>query len=506
MSGRKVAAVTGSLNKAFYGAVILFWLVTMGLLLQRHYGMPGLSGSPQSSRSASGLQRMSGPTGASEEQWLGVYLKGEKIGYMSRKLSPSPEGYALAETFRIRMLVMGTPKDVETVMNARLDPRLRLVSFAAQIKADLAIDISGVVSGKVLSLTLDSSGVKTAKKIHLPEEPTLESPAVTEMLRGLKPGDRLSVPVFDPSLAGIEELELKVVSEERIMSLGRLQEAYKVIGNIKGLEFALWVNKQGEVLREESPMGFSLVRESREDALRPTKPSLDLISQAAVPFSMKLPRSPGYLRVRITGIELKGLDLDGGRQRLQGNILEITREFMAGEGRGLIPSGEKTGRTGEALDEYLKDTIFIQSKDPLITGRARGIVQQEKDPLQAARLINEWVFRNIEKTPAITLPMAVDVLKTKKGDCNEHTTLFVSLARAAGIPARIAVGLVWKDGFFYYHAWPEFFAGRWIAADPTFGQFPADASHIRLIAGDLDRQVLLLSVISRIRLEGLEYR
>ncbi|MDH4231205.1 MAG: transglutaminase-like domain-containing protein, partial [Nitrospirota bacterium] len=130
----------------------------------------------------------------------------------------------------------------------------------------------------------------------------------------------------------------------------------------------------------------------------------------------------------------------------------------------------------------------------------------EKDPLSAARLIHEWVYVNIEKVPTVTLPVATDVLRTKKGDCNEHTTLFTALARAAGIPAKIAVGLTHKDGFFYYHAWPEFYAGKWIAADPTLGQFPADASHIRLVTGDLDRQIQILPVINKIRIEGLEYR
>jgi transglutaminase-like putative cysteine protease len=133
-------------------------------------------------------------------------------------------------------------------------------------------------------------------------------------------------------------------------------------------------------------------------------------------------------------------------------------------------------------------------------------VKDEKDPLVAARLIHEWVYKNIEKVPTVTLPVATDVLKTKKGDCNEHTTLFTALARAAGIPSKIAVGLTYKDGFFYYHAWPEFNAEKWIAADPTLGQFPADASHIRLVTGDLDRQIQILPVINKIRIEGLEYR
>jgi transglutaminase-like putative cysteine protease len=65
---------------------------------------------------------------------------------------------------------------------------------------------------------------------------------------------------------------------------------------------------------------------------------------------------------------------------------------------------------------------------------------------------------------------------------------------------------VYKDGYFYYHAWPEIYAGRWIAIDPTLGQFPADATHIRLISGDIDKQIMLSRVINKISLEGIEYR
>ena len=43
----------------------------------------------------------------------------------------------------------------------------------------------------------------------------------------------------------------------------------------------------------------------------------------------------------------------------------------------------------------------------------------------------------------MSLPSALEVLKTRVGDCNEHTTLYVAMARSLGIPARIAVGLVY---------------------------------------------------------------
>ena len=150
--------------------------------------------------------------------------------------------------------------------------------------------------------------------------------------------------------------------------------------------------------------------------------------------------------------------------------------------------------------------MSIQSKDSKIVSMAKEIVRDEKDTLKRARLIYDWVYRNIRKTPAITIPMAAEVLRSRRGDCNEHTTLYTALARAAGIPTRIALGLTYKDGFFYYHAWPEIFIGQWIAIDPTLGQFPADAAHIRITSGEIDKQMQILSVIGKIKIEGLEYR
>jgi len=104
------------------------------------------------------------------------------------------------------------------------------------------------------------------------------------------------------------------------------------------------------------------------------------------------------------------------------------------------------------------------------------------------------------------LPSAREVLRTKVGDCNEHTALFVAMARAAGIPARIAVGLVFIHGAFYYHAWPEVYVdpGVWLPVDPTLNQFPADATHLRLARGGLEKQAAILPLIGRLKITILD--
>jgi len=99
------------------------------------------------------------------------------------------------------------------------------------------------------------------------------------------------------------------------------------------------------------------------------------------------------------------------------------------------------------------------------------------------------------------VPSALEVLKTRVGDCNEHTQLYVAMARAIGLPARIAAGLAYVDGKFYYHAWPEVYLTDWVAVDPTFGQVPADAGHLRFTIGGLSRQAELLRLIGTLRID-----
>ncbi|HBL52805.1 MAG TPA: hypothetical protein DDZ34_01835 [Syntrophaceae bacterium] len=117
--------------------------------------------------------------------------------------------------------------------------------------------------------------------------------------------------------------------------------------------------------------------------------------------------------------------------------------------------------------------------------------------------IVRWVYRNIEKKPVLSVPNALEVLKNKAGDCNEHAVLTAALLRAAGIPAQIEAGLVYQNGRFYYHAWNSAYIGAWVTADAVFNQIPADVTHIRLVRGEGGEQLDLLGVMGKIKLEVL---
>ena len=141
---------------------------------------------------------------------------------------------------------------------------------------------------------------------------------------------------------------------------------------------------------------------------------------------------------------------------------------------------------------------LLESDNPAIRSLAIRLRGAEKDPAIVAERINRWVYDSLRKEITVGVPSALATLKSRVGDCNEHTQLTVALLRAAGIPARVAAGLAYLDGKFYYHAWPEVWLERWVAVDPTFGQFPADASHLSFVSGTADPGPDLARILSRL--------
>jgi hypothetical protein len=48
--------------------------------------------------------------------------------------------------------------------------------------------------------------------------------------------------------------------------------------------------------------------------------------------------------------------------------------------------------------------------------------------------------------------------------------------------------------------------GEWISMDATLNQMPVDATHIKLIEGNLDKQVEIAGLIGALRLKVIDYR
>lgn len=81
-----------------------------------------------------------------------------------------------------------------------------------------------------------------------------------------------------------------------------------------------------------------------------------------------------------------------------------------------------------------------------------------------------WIREHLDYCPGSTdaRTTAVDVFVSRQGVCRDFAHLLVSLARAAGVPARLASAYAWRLDPPDFHAVVEvWLAGDWYLVDPT---------------------------------------
>jgi transglutaminase-like putative cysteine protease len=260
----------------------------------------------------------------------------------------------------------------------------------------------------------------------------------------------------------------------------------------------VWIDRRGRALREEGALGFVLRREPADVARAglDAGAAVDVVATTRVPFEGAIadPRALAQLVVRVSGEAAHRVPDAPPRQRVTGDVVRITREDRA--------PGEADADA--ELDRYRGPSPFVESDDPAVVARARAIVGAATAPREKARRVLDWVAANVEREPSLTIPSARDVLRARRGDCNEHAVLVAALLRAAGLPARIVAGIAYADDGFYYHAWNEVWLDGWVSADAVFEQMPVDATHVKLLEGGPERHVRLAEVVGRLALTRLE--
>ena len=478
--------------------VILAWAGVMALLVSRSYLQA-------SSNLATDLARY-----GSSATWRGVYYRGEKIGFTVSQTVPKGDGFDLEEDGRLQMALLGATTAATIRTTAHVDADFALKAFEFSLDPGTGpIEVNGVLDGLRLKLSVKtSSGTRTEERV-LTEVPALSLNLSRRLANGgLTPGARHRWTVFDPATLHNAPVIVDVGKRDIVNSGGRPIPAFRVEMEFSGIRTTSWVTDTGEVIREESPLGMITIRETAERARAmavPIKVQSDLYeSSAIVPTGKQRidePRDVRRLRVKLDGAPISSADLDGVGQSATGSgaILEMR------DARDL-----KAGPADPAAKAYLAAEPLIESDDADIVAEAQRAIRGATGRREQAERLTRYVNGLLEKKPTVSIPSAREVLRTKVGDCNEHTALFVAMARAAGIPARIAVGLVFVRGAFYYHAWPEVYIdeggnrGLWLPVDPTLNEFPADATHVRLARGGLEKQTAILPLVGRLKMTVLD--
>jgi transglutaminase-like putative cysteine protease len=145
--------------------------------------------------------------------------------------------------------------------------------------------------------------------------------------------------------------------------------------------------------------------------------------------------------------------------------------------------------------EYLGPGVDLPATEEEILQATREAARGARSAEDSVRSLTRWVARGIITDRRDRASgAAVFTLRTGRGGPDGKARLLAAMARAAGFPARVVSGLAVLPEGDFGHSWTEVWLGRWVAADPTFGNFPASAALIRLTIAGRSRPVDLLAV------------
>jgi transglutaminase-like putative cysteine protease len=506
-------------------AIVLTWVGMVGWKARDEYFQPELA-------------RLAEAASLSLAPGINFYsltMGGRTIGQATSRLDTLPDGagFELEDFMNLELPALGQTGVAVARTRVRLSPALVMEDFSFTLDSEVGrFEASGTLRpDTTLDVRIVSAGSEQNLSFRLPQPPIMSNvvPIRVAMGEGLEVGETVRLPVFDPTSLSTRTVEVEIIEHDTIFvtdsaalnGQGRWEPAstdtvpaWRIAEVFGGIRVESWVDEDGRILRASSAMGFDmekteyeLARQAQEDARLVSSSPIDddVILSTAVRSNVDIADVEQHeeLRFRLTGVDLSGFQLDGGRQSLRGDTLIVRRESWDG-----LEPDYRLPYAFMDLRAALEPEPLIQSDDERIVRRAREITsrrsQWAQDPKAVARQLTTSVYHMLDKRITFSVPNAVQVLETLQGDCNEHTVLYVAMARALGLPARTAVGLVYVNGAFFYHAWPEVWLGEWVAVDPTFGQYPADASHIRFVIGGLAQQVEIVRLIGNLDIEVLD--
>ncbi len=439
------------------------------------------------------------------ERWFGIYFNGERTGFVHSRIAETADGYRIESDSSVKMAGLGFSREASVRESYIVNRDLSLRSLDVSQTIDGSpMKLTGEVLAKNIRITIETAGKKKEKTLK--KKGPVFPPAALNLLplfRGTRAGGNLKVALLDVEAVSVKDVNFTVIGSETLdgtKSLHMRNDLYPFVSN------DIWVDSAGNTLKESVRDGWIETRaESEADARKYLAETALSKKDMILDFSLvpadraiEKPSALKRMELELTGfpdnVPLASSPVQKSEKTGE-NKLQVTIDNTLLESHPVPPQGEPRD-----MKQFLAATDRIMANDPEIGRRQKEILGGITDGRAAVEKLTRWVAAYVKDTITDS-QTPLETLEKRTGNCQSHARLYASLARAAGIPTRFVSGIVYADGKgFLYHSWAESFVGYWLPVDPTFGEVPANATHIKLAEGDSpDDMAPLAGVIGRIK-------
>lgn len=436
------------------------------------------------------------------DRWFSLVMNDERIGFAFVRTAAHTGGYEIFAEGSVKMRVLGFSREAASRERYFVNNDLTLTSFTVeQIIDGSAMTISGEKTPRGIKVIVESKGSR--KERLLESSAPVYPPAVVNMyplMKGIVPGRKYELHILDTEAIKVKKVTVTTVGIEKLPegvdSVHLQNDLYPFVSN------DVWVDREGKTLRESVRDGLieTLAEPEQvgrrflvESALAKKDLILDF-SRVRLPEEIERPQDLSVMKLEVSDFHRDVPLLEGGGQQAR-RVAPETVLFSIQRQDPLSQAAEPPPGP-----EFLAVSERILTDNPEIMALAKTILQEEREPAVAVRKLVAWVAENIKESVTDS-HSPIETLASRSGNCQSHARLYASLARAAGIPTKFVSGLVYVPGKgFLYHSWAESYLGRWVAVDPTFGEVPANATHIKLVEGDSPQEMApIICLIGRIK-------
>jgi len=486
--------------------VLLSWAVILAWLARREFTKG------EEAQRNEGITRL-----APAAQFFGVYVGGRQIGQLNLTVDTLIDGVRVSE-----MLLIHAPdgNGVQQLSRGSVYSLTRSLRLRGVSHTTLGIGPQDRLDGEVgadsiLRLRYTETPLGSAGGAQMPVHPDDILPATLPFRVAfsgrLHTGAEFSLPMLNLEAGGSSgQVAIRVTAEstfvvpdsavwdsaasEWIPATTDTIRAWRIEHDATGAPTVSWVDAAGILVHQEIGGGvtlhrsaFEIVRDNyrqhRRSELAGWRRSISgmrtLTATRRVPDTIAGSRGIVVHTDSGTSAWNGTRALAGGRQRMRGaDTIVVTRATPIDSAETPPPSA-------------LEVTWDLPIGDRGIVEASREAVAGAGSDEERARRLTRWVARQIATDAGSTASSSARfTLRARRGTADGKARLLAAMARAARIPARVVSGLaVFADGS-YGHAWTELWLGRWVAADPTFGHFPASASLVRLTIGGSSRPII----------------
>ncbi len=439
------------------------------------------------------------------ETWEALYLQNTKVGYGQTTVrSIIRTGQSLVQVDSLNHLAIsrfGQQTEHDARMRTLETSAGQVVEFRTEIEfGPSPVIVTGHVDGSQMVIETQTKGRRDAARIawsneirgfHAVEQSLEQEP--------LKPGQQRTFKMLMPLINQIAEVELSARDYEMTLVLGIQTKLLKIeciarLPDNQSIESTLWTDAEGQTIKTRvAALEQESYRTSRELALAAgtTGATIDLGSDLTVKLDRPFPQAHrtrlARYRVELASGDPAKIFSSGVTQSVR-SLDAHTAEVTV---RSLRPGDPGAARSSAPVaQEYTAANSVLQIDDPRIRAMAHEAQGNATDPRQTAIALERYVHQAMtKKNFSQAFATAAEVAESREGDCTEHAVLLAALARACGIPSRVAIGLVYLESLdgFGYHMWTEMFLdGQWRPLDAIMGQGGIGAGYLKLTDSSLD--------------------